>query len=46
MGASLVVQLLRLHASNTRDSGLITGQGTKFPHAEWLKKEKNRGKKN
>ena len=45
MGASLVIQLLRLCASNTGDAGLITGQGTKFPHAAWLKKEKNRGKK-
>ena len=43
MGASLVIQLLRLCASNTGDAGLITGQGTKFPHAAWLKKEKNRG---
>ena len=33
MGAYLVIQLLRLCASNTGDAGLITCQGTKFPHA-------------
>ena len=30
---SLVVQGLRLPASNTGDSGLISSQGTKIPHA-------------
>ena len=44
MGASLVLQLLRLRASNTGDEGLITGQGTKYPHAMWLT-EKQRKKK-
>ena len=32
---SLVVQWLRLHASNARNVGLIPGQGTKIPHAMW-----------
>ena len=44
MGASLALQLLRLCASNTGDEGLITGQGTKYPHAMWLT-EKQRKKK-
>ena len=30
---SLVVQQLRLHASNAGDVGLIPGQGTNIPHA-------------
>ena len=30
---SLVVQQLRLHASNAGDMGLIPGQGTNIPHA-------------
>ena len=29
LGTSLVVQWLRLHATNTRSSGSIPGQGTK-----------------
>ena len=33
MGTSLVVQWLRLHASNARGTGSILGQGTKIPHA-------------
>ena len=32
-GTSLVVQLLRLHASTAGDVGSIPGQGTKIPHA-------------
>ena len=32
-GTSLVVQWLRLHASNTGGVGSIPGQGTKNPHA-------------
>ena len=32
-GTSLVVQWLRLHASNARSTGSIPGQGTKIPHA-------------
>ena len=32
-GTSLVVQWLRLHASNARDMASIPGQGTKIPHA-------------
>ena len=31
----LIVQWLRLQAFNTRGMGLITGQGTKIPHAVW-----------
>ena len=33
IGTSLVVQWLRLQASNTGGEGLIVGQGTKIPHA-------------
>ena len=32
-GTSLVVQRLRLYASNAGDTGLIPGWGTKIPHA-------------
>ena len=32
-GTSLVVQWLRLHAPRAGDLGLISGQGTKIPHA-------------
>ena len=32
-GTSLVVQWLRLHASNAGGTGSIPGQGTKIPHA-------------
>ena len=39
---SLVVQWLRLCASNTGDVGLISGQGTKMPHAGWYSKKKNK----
>ena len=36
-GTSLVVQWLRLHASNAEGAGLIPHQGTKIPHAtSWL----------
>ena len=31
----LMVQWLRLGASNARDMGLIPGQGTNFPRATW-----------
>ena len=31
-GTSLLVQWLRLHASNAGDVDLFTGQGTKIPH--------------
>ena len=30
---TLSVQLLRLHVSTAGDKGLISGQGTKIPHA-------------
>ena len=33
VGTSLVVQWLKLHASNARDVGSISGRGTKIPHA-------------
>ena len=32
-GISLAIWWLRLHASTARDTGLISGQGTKIPHA-------------
>ena len=35
MGTSLVVQWLRLGASDARGMGLIPGRGTKIPHALW-----------
>ena len=42
-GTSLVVQWLRLQASNTGGMGLIPGWGTKIPHAlVWPKKNKNK----
>ena len=31
-GNSMVVQWLRLHASNAEDMGLVPGQGTKILH--------------
>ena len=34
VGASLVVQWLRLHASTVGIMGSIPGQGTKIPHAK------------
>ena len=33
MGTSLAVQWLRRHASSAGAMGLITGRGTKIPHA-------------
>ena len=36
----LVVQWVRLHASNAAGAGLIPGQGTKIPHALSQKKKK------
>ena len=39
MGASLVVQWLRLHASNARDMGSIPGQETKLLYATWCSQE-------
>ena len=38
-GTCLVVQWLRLHASNVRGTDSIPGQGTKIPHA--VKQKKN-----
>ena len=34
-GISLVVQWLKLQASNAEGTGSIPGQGTKIPHATW-----------
>ena len=34
-GISLVVQWLKLQASNAEGTGSIPGQGTKIPHAKW-----------
>ena len=39
MGTSLVVQWLRLHASNARDMGSIPGQETKLLYATWCGQE-------
>ena len=36
-GTSLVVQWLRLCASNAGGAGFITGQGTQILHAVWPK---------
>ena len=33
--SSLVVQWLRLWASNAKGEGWIPGRGTKIPHAKW-----------
>ena len=38
-GTCLVVQWLRLHASNVRGTDSIPGQGTKIPHAVKQKKK-------
>ena len=38
---SLVVQWLRLHASNVGGVGSTSGQRTKIPHA-WIKKKKKK----
>ena len=35
LATSLVVQWLRLHASNAGDLDSVPGQGTKIPHAAW-----------
>ena len=41
---SLVVQWLRLHASNAGGAGLIPGWGTKILHAVWHSQKQKRGK--
>ena len=47
MGTSLVVQQLRVHASNAEGMGLIPGWGTKIPQAEqWGQKKREREKEN
>ena len=43
-GTSLVVQWLRLCASNAGDMGSIPGQGTKIPHACRARKKKKKDK--
>ena len=46
MGTSLVVQQLRVHASNAEGMGLIPGWGTKIPQAEqWGQKKRERERK-
>uniref|UniRef100_A0A8C9CPP7 Ig-like domain-containing protein n=1 Tax=Phocoena sinus TaxID=42100 RepID=A0A8C9CPP7_PHOSS len=42
-GASLVVQWLRLHASNAEDVGLIPGRRTKIPYGKQRSQNKNNG---
>ena len=44
-GTSLVVQGLRLHASNVKGAGSIPGQGTKMPHAMQPEKGKKISKR-
>ena len=44
-GTSLVVQWLRLCASNSGGTGSIPGQGTKSPHAAWHGQKKKKKKK-
>ena len=45
-GTPLVVQWLRLHASNAGDTGSILGRGTKIPHAAWPTRKLEKKKKN
>ena len=42
VGASLAIQWLRLHTSNTRGMGLIPGWGTEMPHATQRGKKKKK----
>ena len=42
LGTSLVVQWLRLCASNAGGVGSIPGQGAKIPYASWPKKPKHK----
>ena len=44
-GTSLVIQWLRLWASNEGDMGCIPGWGSKIPHAPWCGKTKKEIKK-
>ena len=39
-GASLAVKGLRFCAATAGSAGVIPGQGTKIPHAEWCSKKK------
>ena len=41
-GSCLVVQWLGLHTSTARDTGSISGQGTKIAQATWQKKKKKK----
>ena len=45
-GTSLVVQRLRLHASNAGGAGLIPGRGAKIPHASRPKNQNIKQKQN
>ena len=40
----MVVQGLKLHASNAGGSGSVLGQGTKIPHANRYSKKKTKTK--
>ena len=44
LGTSLVVQWLRLHASNAGGMGLTPGRGTKITHAVWHGQKKKKKK--
>ena len=44
LGTSLVVQRLRLCASNVEGTGSIPGQGTKIPQASWHGRKINKYK--
>ena len=43
-GTALVVQWLRLHASNAGDAGSIPGLGNKIPHATGHGQKKRKGR--
>ena len=43
-GTSLAVQWLRLRTSTAGGAGLISGQGTKIPHAAWRGQKKKKKK--
>ena len=45
LGTSLAVQWLRFCAPTAGGAGLITGEGTKIPHAAWHSQKKEKEKK-
>ena len=45
LGTSLVVQWLRLHASNAGGTGSVPGKGTKIPHVVRCGKKKKKNRK-